>query len=383
MELILSTHGFKGFGGSETYLLTAAEHLERLGHRVTLTAVELGPMADQARARGVRVAEDLEALPHSPDAVLVQDAVTSLELANRFPDTPQLFISHADAIDFQAPPQPAGAVSGVVVFNDRVAERVRGSALEVDVWRLRQPIDVDWFSPTSASHTRPQRLLAFSNYLRGSRRDLLRAACADLDIEFVQVGSPAGVHHSPRQAILDADIVVGYGRSILEAMACGRAAYVYDHKGGDGWVTPEAYPVLEADGFGGRATSTAVTSERLRDDLGRYEAEMGVWNRDLAVGRHAAHQHAAELVQVVEGLAARPRVADDLLPELARVVRVQSQFEQRATALAQENQSLREELEALKVQHRRLTDTRRHRFGMALGTLFDGGRRLKRRLGRR
>jgi len=379
MELILSTYGLKGFGGSETYLLTTAEHLERLGHRVTLTAVELGPMADKARARGVRVAEYPEALPDGPDAVLVQDGVTSLELANRFPDTPQLFISHADAIDFQAPPQLAGAVSGVVVFNDRVAERVRGSALDVDVWRLRQPIDVDWFSPDGVARSRPQRLLAFSNYLRGPRRAFLHAACADLDIELVQVGHPAGVHHDPRRAILEADIVVGYGRSILEAMACGRAAYVFDHKGGDGWVTPAAYPVLEADGFGGRATSTTVTSGRLRDDLGCYDVAMGVSNRDLAVGRHAAHQHAAELVQVIERFASRPRVADDLLPELARVVRVQSQFEQRAIALAQENQTLREELDAL----RWVTDTRRHRFGIAVGNFLDGARRLKRRAGRR
>lgn len=379
MELILSTYGFKGFGGSETYLLTAAEHLERLGHRVTLNAVELGPMADKARGRGVRVVEDPAALPDRPDAVLAQDTVTSLELANRFPDTPQLFISHADAIDFQAPPQLSGVISGVVAFNDRVAERVRGSALDVGVWRLRQPIDVDWFSPSGVPRSRPERLLAFSNYLRGPRREFLRAACADLDIEFVQVGYPAGVHPDPRQAILDADIVVGYGRSILEAMACGRAAYVFDHKGGDGWVTPGAYPALEADGFGGRATSATVTPERIREDLGRYDIEMGVSNRDLAVGRHAAHQHAAELVQVVQRLASRPRVADDLLPELARVVRVQSQFEQRAIALAQENQALKEQLKAA----RRLTDTRRHRFGNAIGGLFDVARRLTSGLGRR
>ena len=31
-------------------------------------------------------------------------------------------------------------------------------------------------------------------------------------------------------------------------------AYVWDTRGGDGWVTPETYPALEADGFTGAAT---------------------------------------------------------------------------------------------------------------------------------
>ncbi len=42
MRIVLGTHSFRGIGGSETYLLTAAEHLQRLGHDVTIHAVEGG-----------------------------------------------------------------------------------------------------------------------------------------------------------------------------------------------------------------------------------------------------------------------------------------------------------------------------------------------------
>ena len=52
----------------------------------------------------------------------------------------------------------------------------------------------------------------------------------------------------PVATIAEADIVVGKGRAVLEAMSCGRAAFVYDAFGGDGWVTAESYPRLEADG---------------------------------------------------------------------------------------------------------------------------------------
>ena len=44
MRLVLATDAFAGVGGSETYLLTVAEHLLRLGHGVTIYAVALGDM---------------------------------------------------------------------------------------------------------------------------------------------------------------------------------------------------------------------------------------------------------------------------------------------------------------------------------------------------
>ena len=42
------------------------------------------------------------------------------------------------------------------------------------------------------------------------------------------------------EEMCEADIIVGYGRTILEAMACGRPAYVHEHSGSDGWVTADS-----------------------------------------------------------------------------------------------------------------------------------------------
>jgi hypothetical protein len=50
----------------------------------------------------------------------------------------------------------------------------------------------------------------------------------------------SGTDHQSGGSDGAADIVVGYGRSILEAIACG-VAYVHEHSGSDGWVTAENY----------------------------------------------------------------------------------------------------------------------------------------------
>lgn len=386
MELVVSTRRLASLGGSETYALTVAQQLERLGHRVTLHAEVLGEIAKIAERRGALIADDEAALPAAPDAVLVQDGVSSLKLADRYPGVPQVFVCHADAIDLQAPPQLPGVVSTLVVLNDRVRRRVAALAEHAEIVRLRQPVDVDWFTPSAPLRPRAERVLVLSNYMRGARSELVERICTELGLVCQVTGSHGEVLEDPRTAILDADIVIGYGRSILEAMACGRAAYVFDHKGGDGWVTPDRHPVLEADGFGGRAEPRVITASQLREELGSYDPEMGIANRDLAIAHHAAHTHAADLVSLFEGL--RPsgqRAPGDPLRELERLIRRQSETEARVAALRAENEGLREELDATRriaAQHHADTEnlrsalgqlkrTRRYRIAAALARPLD------------
>jgi hypothetical protein len=120
----------------------------------------------------------------------------------------------------------------------------------------------------------------------------------------------------------EADIVFGKARVIHEAMACGRPAYVYDHNGGDGWVTGERYAALAADNFGGQGSEGVIDERHLIADLEAYDPDMGLVNRDLAVRHHSATRHAAALVALFDQLTPRERPLDAPLDELARAVRV-------------------------------------------------------------
>lgn len=378
MEFVLSTYSLARPGGSESYLLTLAEHLERLGHSVILHAAEAGEMATVARKRSLRVAEKGQGLPDESEAIIVQDRVSAFELADRYPGVPQLFVSHADAFDLQTPPQLPGIAAAAVVFNDRVEARLTGLAVCPRVERLRQPVDVDHLRPQSEIAERPRRALVLSNYLRGRRRQAVEEACADSGLELTQVGAPGELSRDPRAAIMNSDIVFGYGRSALEAMAAERAVFVLDHKGGDGWVTPESYERLEADGFGGRATPEVLTGDKIALALRDYRQEMGVANRDLVVSNHAAHVHAAQIVEVVRGLGAVEKPSNDLLSEVGRLTRLGWRSERRALHFEQDNEELRRQLEGVVAElaeTRRAQDelkaTRRYRLAKALAAPLD------------
>lgn len=387
MRLVLGTHAL-GLGGSETYALTLAEQLCRLGHVVTVVAVGLGDGAALGRARGIEVLGLDEYVPGPCDGVVAQDGGTAFELGGRHPTAPLVFVAHSEEFDEQLPPRLDGLVDAVVVLNERVRRRV--AALAVDglrVVRLRQPIDIARFRPRSPPRGSARKLLLLGNNVDGERLDVTAAAATDAGLELVRIGTKGTSTYRPELAIGEADIVMGYGRCALEGMAGGRATYVYDHLGGDGWVTPESYPQLERDGFGGRATSAVLGRERLLDDLARYDCGMGIANRDLVVGRHRAEHHAHEIVSLFRSLGAvdaQPRA----LAELGGLVRAHwsatariSELEGELGARVGEIRSLSAALEAERAEHAALRQTLRYRVGAALARPLDRARELRARLG--
>lgn len=396
MELVLGQQRLVESGGSETYLLTIAEHLQRLGHEVTIFALDVGEMSQLALARGLRVTASPAALPSSCDGVLVQDGVVSLLLADRYPDAPHVHIAHAPGVDLQRPTQLDGVVSAVVALNDRVVSRMDGLAKRYEIVRLRQPIDVHRLAPRGAPRSTPQAGVLVSNYLDTAEGEALERACAEAGVSLKRVGRPGRDSTAPEVEMAEADIVFGHGRAALEGMAMGRAVYVLHRWGRDGWVTPESYEALEADGFAALAYGLALDDAQLSRDLKRYRPEMGRENRRLVFQNHHGLEHAGELVALLRRLSPSPRPAPGApLREMARLVRLQWQTDHRCDALQLENSALRtqnaamqeqigreraqahEEIAAARSTLETMRRTRRYRLATLLARPFDAARRRR------
>jgi len=124
VDVVIGNHHLSPIGGAETYMLTVAEQLGRFGHRVTIYGSDEGELAAHLRRRRLTVAIGQEALPRSCDAVIAQDAVSSLELAARFPQVPHVFVAHCAHLEMWYPPNLPDVVGAVVVMNDRVRKRL-------------------------------------------------------------------------------------------------------------------------------------------------------------------------------------------------------------------------------------------------------------------
>ena len=375
MKLLLATHRLEPLGGTETYLLTVAEHLGRLGHEAVLHAPALGQAAEVARARGLVVAEAAEL--ERPDAVLAQDGASSLELAERFPQVPQVFVAHSPVHDLQLPPQVPGLVHAAVALNDVVAGRLRAMAAAPHVVRLRQPIDLRRFAVKAPPSTSLTHALVLGNYLRGERFAILEYALAELGVRLERRGRHGTPTERPEEAMARADLVVGHGRSAFEGMACGRPVLVYDQWGGDGLVDEPRYPAFEANGFagtGGVEDPAGLQLETLRAELQAWRPELGEIGRGLAVRNHSAAAHARQLVELCRE-AVPAAQAPDSAAEMARLIRAAHQWEARAGELDMEIERLRATHADLSRQLHELRTSRRHRLGTALMRPADALRR--------
>ncbi len=95
----------------------------------------------------------------------------------------------------------------------------------------------------------------------------------------------------------------------------GRAAYVWERGGGDGWVTPDSYERLEADGFSGGATDAVIDAERMREDFAAYTPEMERSASTSSSTTTRCLAHAPALLDLLE--AAQPPAPKGPLEELA------------------------------------------------------------------
>ena len=129
---------------------TARPRRDRSGERVGETVVEEHPE--------LRLAIGDHALPSECDAAIVQDAIVSYAHAARYPNAPQIFVAHSTLHDHQLPAQLPGICRSVVALNERVARRLRALGGDVEVVRLRQPVDLDVFTPLVPLVIRPSRV---------------------------------------------------------------------------------------------------------------------------------------------------------------------------------------------------------------------------------
>jgi hypothetical protein len=327
-------------GGTEMHLATVGGELLRLGHEVFIYSPVLGPYSDYVSGLGLPVLDRLRELPAECDVVLAQDGIVAYDLYERYPQARKVFRICGDVFDFQSPPQVDGLADLIVVLSDRYERLAEACAVKAPVLRLRTPIDVERLVPVGKPRARPRRAIVLGNY--GDRFEVVRETWQRHGVEVTRVGGPEQ-RYDVAAALGSADIVVAKSRAALDGMACGRAVYVLDTFGGDGWVTADSYPAMEADHFAGQATNRVIDAEALERDLADYDPNMGSVNRDLVIQHHRARDHVIEFLAALSGESASGERSAPLR-ELARLTTLQWAWEHQARATQAELSSAYERL---------------------------------------
>lgn len=120
--------------------------------------------------------------------------------------------------------------------------------------------------------------------------DMLGRVCERAGVALIRHNKHRNPTFNIEHEINQADMVVGIGRSVYDAMACGRPCIVFDwrdyngHKG-DGYLHPDLFEVYVRTNCSGRSRHLAFDEDQLLAEFAKYDPADGAKLRQLAEAR--------------------------------------------------------------------------------------------------
>jgi len=278
--LLTNTHMFQ-LGGSETYTYAIAKELYTCGHEVDLFTLAPGMVSDRIELEGLAKVVggaslsfyDVGLINHNTCFEVVKShcAVTILTIHGLF-DKREIPAEGADAYigisdEIRDVLMGKHRIKAKVILNGVDCERFGGGFLPI--------------------HAKPRVILSMCQGYNARR--LVWDAAGLLGAEYLDVDG-SQTEWAVQEKMKQADVVVGLGRSLYEAMACGRNVFVYDCRMymrsclGDGFVTPWNIRRIQETNFSGRRFRAQFTPTTLADHIQRYYDEAyGKINREYAL----------------------------------------------------------------------------------------------------
>lgn len=292
MKILTSSYTLD-LAGVPTFTLTMYRELVKCGHEVTVYSPFGGRLEKE-----MNVVKNLDNLD-APDVIIAQHTPCAISLREIFPKTPFLFYSHGLLPEIEQPPDVK--VDHYLVINEEVENNLIAQGVpRQKISIVRDFIDTERFSPTKPINKKLKKVLFISNYKKWKNYYRVNKACTKLGLELKCLGAPYGRKVEVEKSINEADLVISWGRGILEAMACGRAALSFDRFEGEGYITKVSYFEARRDNFSGRIFKYEFTPDSLAEEMLKYDSNCSKVNRNLIMKYHNAKVGVGKIIAVIK-----------------------------------------------------------------------------------
>jgi hypothetical protein len=292
MKIVTSSSSLD-LSGVPTFTLTMYHELVKRGHQVTVYSPEGGKLETE-----MNVVKNIDEVL-LPDVIIAQHNLCADSLKKAFPNIPLLFYSHGILPEPEQPPK--FPTDWYLAINEEVQKNLLDKGIPAKkISIVRDFINTDRFVSTKPLHEKIEQVLFISNYKKWKNFKTVDAACKKLGVKLVCFGSPYGRNYKIEEAINEADLVISWGRGILEAMSCGRAALSFDRFEGDGYITSEAYLEARKNNFSGRIFKYAFTGDMLAEEMLKYDPNCSEVNRGLIMKYHNAVSGVDQILEIIK-----------------------------------------------------------------------------------
>ena len=277
MRILVGSNHLAQTGGTESYTFALATALKELGHEVEYFTFNKGLVSDQLERYGIP---------------FMAHEYYDLILANHTPVIEYLFsygliiqTCHGIIPDLE---QPSPYADMYISISEEIKAHLQHLDIESDV--MLNGIDCERFTPHAPIHSKLTRVLSLCQ--SDVANNFIQECCnavSDGQIEFISCNKFTDNVWEIEKKINQADLVVGIGRSLYDAMACGRCVISYDYRPyhnaavGDGYLTERNIQQSIAYNCSGRGTNRTFTKDEFIAELKKYDPEDGKWARRYAL----------------------------------------------------------------------------------------------------
>lgn len=267
MRILLTNAWMVGYGGTESWIVNMAKRLIDLGHIVSLYTPIPGKVLDHVKKLGVTIVSSGEF-----DLILDNHQAVKRGFFSGF----VIHTCHG-IIPVESP------MCGVT--NVAVSKKV------ADNWKIDSiiPNGIDTIRFSSKKPVNEKINMLLSLCKSDSANRILAEICTSHKIKFRSMYGHEVFNIEDK--INEADLVVGVGRSLLDAMACGRPVVSFDDRNyystrmmGHGYITPDKFKFQQIDNFTASSIGTSLSKADLeREIFEKYNPKDGEVNRQFII----------------------------------------------------------------------------------------------------
>ena len=299
MRILLTNHSLQFVGGTEKWTHAMALEMMRRGHEVEVFCLVGGMTSSMMLSEGITVrmtmgsGYDLAMINHN----------TCLGMANRI-DCPKIYTTHGPLNPLEMPAGGADAYVGVSEelkhwykqFLDRDLTVIT-NGVDLEKFYPKEPdkesyISIHGYDQLDTNKSGPRVLSMCKIPLAGA---MVAEACRLQHLPFEGIHYISNPVWDTAELIQRHDIVVGVGRTAVEALACGKYVIAFDARAetgvqADGVLTPENIDLCRERNISTRTFKEQWTVEDIekalylykKDDWGRAWAERNADIKDKA-----------------------------------------------------------------------------------------------------
>lgn len=274
LDILVATYNLAGIGGTESYSFAIIEELIKHGHDVEYFTFKKGLTSG-------KIEQELGVVFYTKrkyDLILANHNSVVSQLLNKG------FIIQTTHGIFSQLEFPNKLANAIVSISEEVKKFLETKGIENQL--ILNGINLDRFISTSLLNDQLTNVLSLSQSEIANKK--IQEACKILKLNFSKINKFTNPVFNIEEKINQADIVIGVGRSLYDAFACGRPCIVFDERSymggkGDGYLTKENIYKSIQNNCSGRYFNYHFSTEDLVYELNKFHKLDGQYLREFAV----------------------------------------------------------------------------------------------------